>query len=62
MYQEYIQAAYVGLGGERGQWRCQGGLRLRHTNTHGLQDSTGEEFRCSYPNGFPRATLAGGFG
>lgn len=58
MYQEYIQAAYANLGGERGKWHYQGGLRLEQTNTHGLQVITGEEFRRSYLNLFPSATLA----
>lgn len=58
MYQEYIQAAYASLGGERGKWQYQGGLRLEQTNTHGLQVITGEEFARSYLNLFPSATLA----
>jgi outer membrane receptor protein involved in Fe transport len=58
MYQEYIQAAYASLGGERGKWQYQGGLRSEQTTTHGLQVITGEEFRRSYLNLFPSATLA----
>jgi hypothetical protein len=58
LYQEYIQAAYASLGGERGKLHYQGGLRLEQTNTHGLQVITGEEFWRSYLNLFPSAPLA----
>ncbi|MVN75113.1 TonB-dependent receptor [Hymenobacter sp. HMF4947] len=58
LYQEYIQAAYASLGGEHGKLHYQGGLRLEQTNTHGQQVTTSEEFRRSYLNLFPSATLA----
>jgi outer membrane receptor protein involved in Fe transport len=58
LYQEYIQAAYASLGGERGKLHYQGGLRLEQTNTHGLQVITNQEFSRSYLNLFPSATLA----
>ncbi|QKG56279.1 TonB-dependent receptor [Hymenobacter sp. BRD128] len=58
LYQEYVQAAYASLGGERGKLHYQAGLRLEQTNTHGQQQLTGEEFSRSYLNLFPSGTLA----
>ena len=60
LYQQYVQALYASLGGERGKLRYQGGLRLEQTNTHGRQQLTGQEFRRSYLNLFPSGTLAYG--
>ena len=57
-YQEYIQAAYATWGSERSAWHYQAGLRLEQTNTYGRQATTNEEFRRSYLNLFPSATLA----
>ena len=58
LYQEYVQALYASLGGERGKLHYQGGLRLEQTNTHGQQQLTGQEFSRSYLNLFPSGTLA----
>src|SRR5690606_10351770 len=59
LYNEYINAAYISASKSFSEkWQAKLGLRVEHTDIHGLQEATGAEFDRSFTSCFPTAFVS----